>query len=134
MAQHIPARLSASEGRRFALTVGGAFVAIGAISLYRGHSRVGPTLAAVGAVFLLAALVLPTRLGPVMRAWMRFGELLSRVTAPLFMAVVYFVVLTPAGLIRRAFRRNSLAHRRDADGSYWVSRAGTPPAPLTRQF
>ena len=134
MAHNVPARLSASEGRRFAGTVGGAFLLIGAISFWRGHARVGPTLAAVGAVFLLAGLLVPTHLRPIQRTWMGFGVLLSRITAPLFMGVVYFVVLTPAGLVRRALGKNSLVPRRDRTGSYWVSRADSPPSPLTRQF
>ena len=40
-------------------------------------------------------------LGPVERAWMGLAGIISKVTTPIFMSVVYFVVLTPVGLLRR---------------------------------
>ena len=40
-------------------------------------------------------------LRPVYRGWMRFGLLLSRVTTPLILGIVFFLVITPIGLVRR---------------------------------
>jgi len=134
LAHTVPARLTPAEGRKFALTVGIAFAVLGGISYWRGHSRVGPTLAALGGLLLLAGVVVPGRLGPVQRAWMGLAMLLSKVTTPIFMGVVYFVVLAPIGLIRRGLGKNALVVPESSDGGFWISRADTPPAPLTRQF
>lgn len=101
MAEGIPARLTAAEGRNFGVTLGLAFLTLGAIALWRGKHMLGPVLLALGGVLLTAGLVVPTMLGPVERAWMGLGHLMSRVTQPVFMAVVYFVVISPFGFARR---------------------------------
>ncbi len=70
----------------------------------------------------LRALLIPTRLGPVNRAWMELAHLISRVTTPIFMGVVYFLVLAPIGLLMRTFGRNPMVAP-DKDGSFWAIRS-----------
>jgi hypothetical protein len=77
---------------------------------------------------------LPAQLGPVHRAWMGLAHLLSRVTTPIFMSVVYFVVITPVGLLKRLFGRNPMKAAL-ANGSYWVPReADAMRGDMERQF
>lgn len=104
----IPARLeekkgamSAAQGRKFGLTVGLAFVAIGALLIWRHHPMKANVAFGLGGVLILGGLVVPTMLGPVERAWMGLAHLLSKVTTPIFMGIVYFVVMMPIGFIRR---------------------------------
>ena len=132
MAQGIPARLTPSEGRRFAFTVGTAFLVLGAIGWWRGHEILPPVLAGLGVVLWGAGLVAPTRLAPVNKAWMGLAHAISRVTTPVFMGIVYFIVLLPVGLLMRLMGRNPIRHR-PANGSYWFSRNG-PRGGLTNQF
>ena len=101
MAEGIPARLTAAEGRKFGFTVGLAFIAFGSVALWRGKQRTAMVLLSLGGVLVLAALVVPTMLGPVERAWMGLAHLISKVTTPIFMGIVYFVVITPIGFLRR---------------------------------
>jgi hypothetical protein len=101
MAEGIPARLSAADGRKFGLTVGTAFLAFGAIALWRGKQRTAMVLLALGSLLVLGALVAPTALGPVERAWMGLAAAISKVTTPIFMGIVYFLVILPIGLVRR---------------------------------
>ena len=101
MAAGVPARLTAAAGRKFGLTVGLAFAAIGAFLLWRGKATAATVLLALGGVLILAGLLVPTRLGPVERAWMGLALLISKVTTPIFMGIVYFLVMMPIGLIRR---------------------------------
>jgi hypothetical protein len=66
--------------------------------------------------------------------WMKIGLAISVVTTPVFMAGVYFLVLTPTGLLMRLFGRNPLKPAREA-GSYWVTRPeGQRRSSLDRQF
>ena len=135
MAERIPARLTAREGRRFGLTVGGAFLVFAGISFWRGHETTWVVLASLGAVLALAGLILPTRLGPVERAWMRLAHLISRVTTPIVMGVIYFVVLTPVGLIRRTAGGSPLSHPETEAGFWKVRPAGKRrTGSLERQF
>jgi hypothetical protein len=66
---------------------------------------------------------------------MGLAHAISRVTTPVFMGVVYFVVLTPVGLLRRAFGHNAIAAEAEGD-SYWVSRntEGVQRTGMERQF
>jgi Saxitoxin biosynthesis operon protein SxtJ len=131
----IPARLTASEGRRFAFPVGIAFLALGGVSWWRGHHVIAPGLATVAGLLLVAGFIVPARLGPIYRAWMGLAHAISKVTTPVFMGVTYFVILTPIGLLMRLFGRNPIV-RESKDGSFLVRRPGglKRRSDLTRQF
>lgn len=131
LADRVPARLTTGEGRRFGLTVGGAFLVLAALLWWRGHPVGLRVAGGLGTALVLAGLVVPRRLGPVYAAWMKLALAISKVTTPVFMAIVYFVVLTPVGLLRRL-----LASRPAARESFWVPRApGAGRASnLERQF
>lgn len=138
MAARIPTRLTAADGRRFGLTVGGAFLLVTAVASYRGHETTPLVTGAVGVALVVAGLLVPTRLGPVERAWMRMALAMSRVTTPIAMALVYFLAITPVGLVRKAMGRDPLRHVAD-EGTFWKSRparAGgtTNTVSMERQF
>jgi hypothetical protein len=119
--------------RSFALTVGGAFAALGVLLHLRGRAAWWVFLA-LGAALVLAGLVAPARLGPLHRAWMRLALAISRVTTPIFMGVVYFLILTPLGVAMRLLGRHPLARERSAS-TFWVSRPeGERKSDLKRQF
>jgi hypothetical protein len=133
LAHRGPARLSPRDGRAFAFTLTGAFAVLAAVSWVRGHPRPLAVFAAIAVLLLLAGLLVPTRLGPVRDAWMGMAHAISRVTTPVFMGAVYFLVITPIGVIRRLLGGHPL---RGSHGkaSGWVDRRGNPPRDLRRQF
>ncbi len=133
MATGIPARLSRKEGRSFGLTLGIAFGVLGTILWWRGKEPADLVVWSVAALFLGAGLIIPDRLGPVHRAWMGLAHAISKVTTPIFMGVVYYVVLMPIGVVMRLFGRNPLTAQRGGD-SVWVSRASSVRSDLERQF
>ena len=126
--------MSPADGRRFGLTVGAAFLVLAALFYWRDHA-VPLVLAAAAAVFFLAGgLLLPGRMSPVFRAWMRLGLAISRVTTPIFMGILFFLVIMPFGLVARAFGHRPLTAR-DSYGSFWRVRAeGERRSDLGRQF
>jgi hypothetical protein len=126
-------RLTAREGRRFAWTLAGAFAVFGGIAWWRGRERVALVFATLAAIFFLAGLIAPTRLGPVERAWMGVAHAISRVTTPLFMGIVYFVVLTPIGLFRRAVTKHTLSPSRSAK-TFWIDRKKIDPDAARRRM
>lgn len=121
MAATDSARLTAAEGRRFALTLAGGFGLLGALAAWRGRRVMATVLLALAVLAALAALLVPTRLGAVQRGWTALGMALSRVTTPIFYSVLYLVVMTPMGWIRRTVGRSPLA-RDPAAASYWIER------------
>ena len=121
MAGNIPARLTPVQGRSFGLTVGLAFVALALFGWWRGHPATATVLGVPGLLLALAGLAIPTRLGPIQRAWMGLAHAISKVTTPIVMGAIYFCVLTPVGLLRRRLGGNPLVHR-SAEEGYWKSR------------
>jgi hypothetical protein len=132
LAHGSPARLTPREGRKFAFTLAAAFGVLAGVSWWRESPRALLVFAVVAAAFALGGLVAPGNLGPVYRAWMGFAQALSRVTTPIFMGLVYFLVITPIAAIRRAVGGNPLRAHSGATG--WVDRQDTPRGDLTRQF
>jgi len=133
VAEGIPARLSPGEGRKFGLTVGGAFLALAGLLWWRDRVPAALVCAVLGGALILAGLVAPTRLGTVHRAWMGFGRVLSRVTTPVFMGVVYFLILTPIGWGMRLFGKNPIA-RPPVGGTFWVRRPEGKHGRMDHQF
>ena len=123
MEARITAGLTAAEGRRFGFPVGGAFLLLSSISAWRGHIIAPRLLAPIGLLLVLAGVFIPGHLGPVYRAWMGLAKVMSSVTTPIFLGVVYFLVLTPMAIIRRRIGGNPMRHTA-RDDSYWV----VPPA------
>jgi hypothetical protein len=130
----IPARLTLAEGRKFGLLVGGAFLAVAALMWWRDHETATYVAAALGAGLFVAGVAIPGRLGPVYRAWMKLALLISKVTTPIFMGVLFFLVLTPAGLLARLVGHRALSRTRGAP-THWRSRPeGARQGSMDHQF
>lgn len=121
MAGPVPARLTAREGRTFGLTVGAAFLVLAGIGWWRGGGIATNVFATLGGLLAAAGLVIPTRLGPIERGWMALAHAISKVTTPVVMGIMYLVVLTPVGFLRRTLGGNPLTHPMSG-GSYWKAR------------
>jgi hypothetical protein len=62
------------------------------------------------------------------RAWMKLGELLARIVAPIALALLYYGMFVPMGWLMRATGRDPLRLQRDpVAASYWIERE--PPGP-----
>ena len=126
---------TAAQGRRFGLTVGAAFLVFAGVAWWRNHPTTATVLASPGAALLLGGLIVPQLLGPVERAWMALAHAISKVTTPIAMGVIYLLVLTPVGFVRRWMGGNPLVHKREAQ-SYWHARpeGRRRTASMRRQF
>jgi hypothetical protein len=79
----------------------------------------------------------PPLLGSANRAWRWFSLQLSRFVNPIIMCVMFFVVLTPIGIVMRLAGNDPLRLRFDSQTpSYWLPRAteNGRQTSMTRQF
>lgn len=77
----------------------------------------------VAAIFLVLAFVAPQVLKPLNLIWFKFGMLLSKIMAPIVMGLIFFITVTPIGLIRRMKNPDPLNQNFDQDAdSYWIKR------------
>jgi hypothetical protein len=130
------AESSGTSDRSFGLTVGGFLLIVGLLPARKGLPVRVWALAA-GAALCLVALVAPSLLRSANRLWMKFGELLGKVMTPVFMAVLFYVVVTPYGAVMRLFGHDALRVRSaPQDDSYWLPRRPPGPAPesMANQF
>ena len=123
---------TAEDGRKFGVSVGLAFLALAALLWWREKETAMTVLASIGAILIIAGLLVPAQLGPVYRGWMKFALLISKVTTPLFMGIIYFGLFLVTGLIRRAMGKNAMI-RVPENGSFWAVRERTR-GDLERQF
>ena len=134
MEARVPARLSRSEGRRFGLTVGAAFLLLAAVSRWRGHELPPLVLGSLGLLLVLGGLVVPGHLTSVHRAWMGLALAISKVTTPIVMGVLYFLFITPLGVMRRLLGKGAIARDASSD-TYWAARPpGEQRGQMEHQF
>lgn len=134
-----PEKPEGSSDRAFGLVFAGFFAVLFSLGCWRGHLQLWTTRAALGlaVLFLILALAAPRWLSPLNQVWTRFGQLLHAVTSPLVLGLVFFLVVTPLGLLARLLGRDFLRLKRDPQAhSYWIDRTTRPAAAesLKQQF
>jgi hypothetical protein len=75
------------------------------------------TAIALSAALVLAGLLAPRALRPLHRAWMRLGAALGWLNTRVILTLVFFLVVTPTGLVMKLFGRSPLATKQC--DSYW---------------
>ena len=124
-------QVKGSSDRAFGLTFAAALAVLAGISAWRGGANWPYTLGA-SAIFVLAALAVPALLAPLNRVWTKFGLLLHKVTTPLILGLMFYLVVTPTALILRLFGKDLLRLHGDPEAaSYWIERQPPGPAPDT---
>jgi hypothetical protein len=106
--------------REFGLVVGGLFLLFGVVWMIRGRfHHVAPWIAAVGAWLVAFGLLWPRRLIRPFRYWMKGARGLGFVTFRIILVLVFFLVVTPIGLIKRLTGWDPLRRRAASGPSYW---------------
>lgn len=121
--------------RKFGLTVGIAFILLALLLWWRDRLLVRNVAAALGSILVVMAVFVPRLLGSVEKAWMAGATVMSRIMTPVLMGLVYYIAVTPIGLIMKLFGKNPLKHASDGV-TYWVDRSATGEtrSELERQF
>ena len=108
---------------------------LGGITWWRNHEILARFLVGIGVLLLLGALIAPIRLKPIERFWMAMAAQISRVTTPIILGIVYFMIVTPIALVVRVIRGNPLEHPLGKLG-YWFSGSASESTKtdMRRQF
>lgn len=125
-------RVEASSSRKFGLTVGAILCALALWPVLRHGVHPRYVLLAIGAALLVLGLVAPRVLDPLNALWFKLGMVLTKITNPIVMGIMYFVAVVPMGWLLR--RKDLLRLQRSAAAdTYWIDRT-EPASPLTKQF
>jgi len=134
-AKHQIPELNRKGLREFAFVTGGVIAGLFGLFLPWLFELNFPTWPWVLAAILFAVgLVSPMALRPVYKVWMRFGLIMSKFTTPLIMGLVFFLVITPIGLIRKLTSADAMARKFDDEKSYRLPSKKSPAKNMERPF
>lgn len=130
--------LAPGSTRSFGLTFAAVGIIAAGICALNGVALwVVAVLGLAGLGFALAAFTAGRALAPFNRAWFRFGMLLSKLTQPILLGIVFFLVITPIGLVRRVLGADPMRLRAKRGRSHWIDREENDAdgaGSMTRQF
>ena len=84
-------------------------------------------------IFLALGLINARVLTPLNILWFKFGMLLGKFISPLVMGMVFFLVVTPTGIIMRLLNKNLLNLEKNKSNSYWIKKQENK-SDMTKQF
>ena len=111
------------------------FVVFLLIALYplinNGEIRIWSLITSI--IFLTLGLLNSKFLNPLNKLWFKFGIILGKIISPLIMGIIFFLVVTPTGLIMRLLRKDILSLKYNQNKSYWIEKNG-PKSKMKNQF
>jgi hypothetical protein len=78
----------------------------------------------ISVIFLILGILNSKVLNPLNKLWFKFGIFLGKIFSPLIMGIIFFLVVTPIGLIMRFIGKDILNLKFNNDKSYWVEKKG----------
>ena len=121
-----------SSNRSFGIVFFIVFLLIGIYPLLNNDDvRIWSIIISI--VFLILGLLNSKILLPLNKIWFKFGILLGKIISPLIMGLIFFVVVTPIGLLMRLFNKDLLNLKFNKSKSYWIEKS-EPKSKMKNQF
>jgi len=88
----------------------------------------------IAVLFLILGIINSKILTPLNKSWIKFGELLGKIIAPIVMALVYFIILTPISFLIKISKKDLLKVKfSNKLETYWIKRI-KDLGPMNKQF
>ena len=114
---------SKGTNRSFGLLFFIFFLILGLWPLINSNKEVNYFFIIISIFFLVLGLINSKLLTPLNKLWIKLGEILGIIIAPMIMALIYFVILTPISLTVRIFGKDLLGLKFSQDiKTYWIKR------------
>ena len=121
-----------SSNRSFGIVFFIVFLLIATYPLLNNdHVRIWSLIISI--VFLILGLLNSKILFPLNKIWFKFGILLGKIISPLIMGLIFFVVVTPIGLLMRLFNKDLINLKFNKSKSYWIEK-NEPKSKMKNQF
>ena len=121
-----------SSNRSFGIVFFIVFLLIATYPLLKGNDvRVWSLLISFG--FLILGLMNSKILSPLNKLWFKFGLILGKIISPLIMGIIFFVVVTPIGIVMRVLKKDLLNLKYNQKETYWIKKTG-PKSKMKNQF
>ncbi len=76
----------------------------------------------ISLIFLFLGILNSKILTPLNKAWIRFGFLIGNIISPIVMAIIFFGVVTPTGVVLKLFKKDILRLKKNNNSSYWINK------------
>ena len=76
----------------------------------------------IAVIFFILGLINSKILTPLNRLWFKFGLMLGKIVSPIVLGIVFFLVVTPTGIIMRLIGKDLLNLKRKNYESYWIEK------------
>jgi len=114
-------KIKISSNKSFGIVFFFFFLIVSVYPLYFGENfRIWSFI--ISLIFLILGLINSRILTPLNLLWFKFGILLGKIISPIVMGLVFFLVVTPTGLIMRALKKDLLNLKKKDSKSYWINR------------
>ena len=121
-----------SSNRSFGVVFFIVFLLIGLYPFLKGNDlRIWSLI--ISFIFLALGLINSRILTPLNRLWFKFGLLLGKFISPIIMGIIFFIVVTPIGIIMRLFKKDLLNLKFNKKETYWIDKSG-PKSKMKNQF
>ena len=87
----------------------------------------------ISIIFLILGLKNSKILSPLNKIWFKFGIFLGKIISPLIMGIIFFLVVTPIGILMRIFKKDLLNLKLNNHKSYWIEK-DEPKSKMENQF
>ena len=87
----------------------------------------------VSLIFLILGLTNSIILTPLNRLWFKFGIFLGKIVSPIILGTIFFLIVTPTGLLLRLFGKDVINLKYNNNNSYWIEKTG-PKSNMKDQF
>ena len=87
----------------------------------------------VSLIFLLLGLINSKLLTPLNRVWFKFGLFIGKIISPLIMGIIFFLVVTPIGILMRILNKDLINLKFNNNKSYWIEKTD-PKSKMKNQF
>ena len=89
--------------------------------------------ATISLIFLVLGLFNSKILTPLNKLWFKFGIFLGKIISPIIMGIIFFLVVTPIGLLMRLLGKDLINLKYNNNKSYWIEKKG-PKSKMKNQF
>tara|TARA_Y100001935_G_scaffold243764_1_gene235477 strand:- start:1624 stop:2010 length:387 start_codon:yes stop_codon:yes gene_type:complete len=125
-------RIKLGSNRGFGIVFFIVFALVGVYPLiYSGDLRLWSILLSL--TFLVLGLINSNFLTPLNILWFKFGIFLGKIISPLILGFIFFIVVTPTGILVRFFKKDLLNLKFNSKKSYWIEKSG-PKSKMKNQF
>jgi len=87
----------------------------------------------ISLIFLVLGLINSKLLSPLNKIWFKFGLILSKVVSPVIMGIIFFLVITPIGILMRILKKDLLNLKYNNKNTYWIKKK-VPESTMKNQF